>query len=312
MIISASRRTDIPAFYSEWFMNRIRTGYVFSRNPVNRKQVSKINLSPEVVDCIVFWSKNPRNIIKHLPELKEYNYYFLITINPYDKSIEPNVPLKRNLISTVKRLSDLIGPEKIIWRYDPIFCTEKFNYSYHVKYFAETASALQGKTEKCIISFLDAYKKCERNMRNIEFRVLNTEEMFKIAEDISAIGLAHDIKIESCAEKCNLEPFNIKHAKCIDDELISRIAGKILKVKKDKNQRTECRCVESIDIGAYNTCPHNCLYCYANLNKELAQNNYKKHKPESELPDGALPDDAKITERKCGKACFAHDAFVNK
>ena len=297
MIISASRRTDIPAFYPEWFMNRIRAGYVLVKNPMNGKQVSKVPLSPELVDCIVFWSKNPRNIMKYLPELNAYNYYFLITINPYDETIETNVPPKPDIIAAFKELSDLIGPEKVIWRYDPIFYTTKFNYSRHVEYFADTAAELSEKTEKCIISFLDVYKKCERNMRDIDFHVPNPEEVFALAKDIAVIARKYGIRLESCAETYNLESLGINHAKCIDDELISRIAGRPLKVSKDKNQRKACRCVKSIDIGAYNTCPHNCLYCYANLNKPLVQNNYKKHDPEAELLDAPLPEGAKITER---------------
>jgi hypothetical protein len=298
MIISASRRTDIPAFYSDWFINRLRAGYVLVRNPINHAQVSKVPLNPSLVDCIVFWSKNPENIIRHLPELREYNYYFLITINSYDKSLEPNVPPKKNIIETVRKLSDLIGPEKIIWRYDPIFYTEKFDYSYHVKYFERIAAALEGRTKKCIISFLDLYKKCERNMQGINFHIPNLKEVCEIAGAIAAAGQKHKIKIESCAETYELEKFGISHAKCIDEELISRIAGKNLKVGKDKNQRTQCRCVESVDIGAYNTCPHNCRYCYANLNKELAMKNYAEHNPDSELINGTLPPNARITERK--------------
>ena len=283
MIISASRRTDIPAFYSEWFVNRIRAGYVLVRNPFNGKQISKIDLSPEIVDCIVFWSKNPGNIIRRLPELREYNYYFLITITSYDESIEPGVPPKPQVIDTFKRLSDLIGPEKVIWRYDPIFFTEKFNYSHHLKHFELTASGLCGRTEKCIISFLDLYKKCERNMSGVKFRVPDSDEMFRIAGEVAAVGRAHNIKIETCAENADFKALGIKPAKCIDDELISRIAGRTLKLRKDRNQRQECGCVKSTDIGAYDTCPHNCLYCYANLNKKLAVDNFRKHNPNSEL-----------------------------
>jgi DNA repair photolyase len=306
MIISASRRTDIPAFYSEWFMNRIKAGYVLVKNPFNKALVSKIPLNPELVDCIVFWSKNPENIIKYLPDLKEYNYYFQITLNSYDKSIEPDVPLKRDIIKTVIKLSDLIGKEKVIWRYDPIFYTEKFNYSYHVKYFEKIASSLKGKTEKCIISFMDLYKKCERNMRNINFHILDLEEVHKIAEGIVGVGKKHGIKIETCAEEFELEKFGIHHAQCIDGELISRIAGKTIKVSKDKNQRANCRCAESIDIGTYNTCPHNCIYCYANLNKKLVSENYKNYDPDSEFLDGELVPGAKVSGRKV-KSCFIGD-----
>jgi hypothetical protein len=304
MIISASRRTDIPAFYSEWFVKRIRAGYVLVRNPLNGKQISKISLSPEIVDCIVFWSKYPANIIKYLPELREYNYYFLFTVNSYDESIEPGVPPKPQIVDTFKRLSDLIGPEKVIWRYDPVFFTEKFNYSHHLRHFEESAATLCGKTEKCIISFLDLYKKCERNMRGLNFKVPDSAEVLRIAEEIAAVGRTYKIRIETCAEPADFEAFGIKAAKCIDGELISRISGRPLKLRKDKNQRKECGCVESIDIGAYDTCPHNCLYCYANLNKKLAGDNYRRHNPDSELINGKIPESAVINERKV-KSAFA-------
>ena len=298
MIISASRRTDIPAFYSEWFMDKIRAGHVFCRNPMNRKQVSKVSLSPDVVDCIVFWTKDPQNVIKYLNELKNYNYYFQITITSYDKSIESNVPFKRDIVKTVKRLSDLIGPEKIIWRYDPIFYSTELNFSYHAENFEKLVCALNGYTEKCIISFMDNYKKSIRNMRAVQYSILSRDEAFEIAERFMEIGAEYNMRLETCAEKYDFSSLGIKHGKCIDDELILKISNKTLEVKKDKYQREECGCVESIDIGAYNTCPHNCLYCYANENKDLAEKNYKKHNPQSTFIDGELIGDEKISERK--------------
>ena len=306
MIISASRRTDIPAFYPEWFINRIKAGYVLVKNPMNERQVSKISLSPDVVDCIVFWTKNPDRIMKYLPFLEAYNYYFQITITSYDKSIEPDVLLKKDILETVKKLSDQIGPEKVIWRYDPIFYTEKFDYDWHLKYFEKIAAALKGRIEKCIISFLDLYKKCEKNMRGINYRLLNNDDIFRLAPELAAIAQGYAIKLESCAEELDLEAFGIKHAKCIDDDLIARIAGKAIKVSKDKNQRGACNCVQSIDIGAYNTCPHNCLYCYANLNKDLVKGNYSVHNPESEILCGNISANAVIRKREM-RSFFVHD-----
>jgi hypothetical protein len=298
MIISASRRTDIPAFYPEWFVNRIHEGYVLVQNPMNPKQISRISLAPEVVDAIVFWTKNPQNIIKYLRELDDYNYYFLFTITCFDQSIESGVPDKNIVIDTFKKLSDLIGPEKVIWRYDPIFFTDNFDYKYHLEFFENTARTLRGKTHKCIISFLDLYKKCENNMRGINFRQLTTDEIHKFSAEIARIAHTNNIIIETCAEKYDLQKFGISPAKCIDDELISRIAGKRLQVKKDKNQRSLCNCVKSIDIGAYNTCIHNCLYCYANLNKQLAARNFEQHNPNSPQLCGQVSPDTVITERK--------------
>ena len=298
MIISASRRTDIPAFYPEWFVNRIHEGYVLVQNPMNPKQISRIPLSPAVVDAIVFWTKNPQNFIKYLHEFKDYNYYFLFTITCFDKSIEPGVPDKNIVIDTFKKLSDLIGPEKVIWRYDPIFFTDRFNYDFHMKFFENTAHVLRGKTRKCIISFLDLYRKCGNNMRGIDFRQLTIDEVNKLSAEIAEIAHANNVIIETCAEKYDLQKYGIKPTKCIDDELISRISGKKLMAKKDKNQRNLCNCVESIDIGTYNTCIHNCLYCYANLNKQLATKNFEQHDPNPPLLCGQIPSNAVIKERK--------------
>ena len=298
MIISASRRTDIPAFYPEWFINRINEGYVLVQNPMNHKQISRIPLSPKVVDAIVFWTKNPHNIIKYLHELNNYNYYFMFTITCFDKSIEPGVPDKSIVIDTFKKLSDLIGPKKVIWRYDPIFFTDKFDYKYHIEFFKNTARALRGKTHKCIISFLDLYKKCKNNMCEIDFRQLTVNEVQKLSAEIAEIALTNNITLEACAENYNLQNYGIKPAKCIDDKLISQIAGKELQAKKDKNQRDLCNCVESIDIGTYNTCIHNCIYCYANLNKQSALRNFKQHNPNSPLLCGQVSPDAVVSERK--------------
>ena len=164
MILSVSRRTDIPAFYSDWFFNRIREGFVYVRNPMNIHKISKIKLSPDVIDCIVFWSKNPCPMLSRLDELQPYMYYFQFTINPYDMKLEQNVPTKNGIIETFRVLSDKIGPERVIWRYDPIILTDSISMNYHVKYFEELAKRLQGYTYTCVISFLDLYKKTERNI----------------------------------------------------------------------------------------------------------------------------------------------------
>lgn len=297
LIISASRRTDIPAFYSEWFFNRIREGHLMVRNPMNVHQVSKINLSPEVVDCIVFWTKNPAPMLSRLPELNKYKYYFQFTLNSYDKSIEPDVPEKKYLISAFKELSDMIGKEKVIWRYDPIILTDKFNIDYHIKWFEVLAEKLSGYTEKCVISFVDLYKKTERNLKGINLLNLNNEAMNEIAYNLSVIASKYNIMIESCSEEIDLDKYNIKHGKCIDDELISKITGKRIISKKDPNQRQVCGCIKSIDIGAYNTCRHNCLYCYANFNKDMVLKNTRQHDPGSALLCGELTYDDKVSIR---------------
>ena len=301
MIISASRRTDIPSYYSEWFFNRIKEKYVYVRNPINIRQVSKINLSAEFVDCIVFWSKNPEPMIDKLGLLKNYKYYFQFTLTSYGHDIEKNIPLKREKIfDTFKRLSDEIGSKKVIWRYDPIIITDKYTLDYHKKYFEKIAKTLNGYTERCIISFMDIYSKVKRNMKEIKFYDINkdNESIIGLSKHISEVGKNYDIKIETCAEEIELKDFGIEHAKCIDDKLISEIIGYDINAKKDKNQRLPCGCIESFDIGAYNTCLSKCLYCYANYSYskiEKMTRNYDKNS--SILCDSILNGD-KIIEKK--------------
>lgn len=298
MIISASRRTDIPAFYSEWFFNRIKEGYVLVRNPMNIHQVSRINLSPDVVDCIVFWTKNPAPMVERLDELKDYNYYFQFTLNSYSTDMEPCVPSKtKNVIETFKKLSDKIGAERIIWRYDPIIITEKYDLDYHATYFEKLAQELNGKFGRCVISFVDEYKKNAKNFRKYGLSELDIFQIEQVAQRFSNIADTNNFKIFSCAEKVDLSYCGIQHNSCIDQELIENLIGAKLKVQKDKNQRDECGCIESIDIGSYNTCTHGCKYCYANYSEGIVCTNSKNYDANSPLLCSSLQLEDKITER---------------
>lgn len=298
MIISASRRTDIPAFYPDWFINRLKAGFLLVRNPMNRIQVSRITLTPDTVDCIVFWTKNPLPILRYLHLIDRYNYYFHFTITPYDSSIEMNLPKKSELIETFKRLSDAIGPERVIWRYDPVFYTGRYDYNFHLRSFEKLAGALSGYTERCMYSFLTVYKKCEKNMKEISFSRPGINDIIKLSESFSEISASSKIKLQTCAENIDLTDFAISGGKCIDDELITRMSGRKLAIPKDQNQREACRCVSSIDIGAYNTCTHRCIYCYANYDHDQAMRNYHEHNPGSELISGELAGNEIIRERK--------------
>lgn len=299
MIISASRRTDIPTYYSEWFMNRIREGYALARNPMNAHQVSRISLSPEVVDGIVFWTKNPAPMLDKLPQLKDYMYYFQFTLNAYEQDIEAGVPLKHKyIVPTFQRLSEMIGPERIVWRYDPILVSDKYTFDYHVKYFELLAKKLASYTQKCTISFLDMYVKTERNVAGLNIQPWTLELQDAMAKSLAEIAHSYGLELETCAEGIELEKYGIKHAHCIDGELFAKLLGCPLKVGKDKNQRKECGCVDSVDIGAYNTCRNGCRYCYANFNAKMVQNNQQRHNPLSPLLLGELQPDDKVTERK--------------
>lgn len=298
MILSVSRRTDIPAFYSEWFFNRLKEGFVYVRNPMNIHWVSKIVLSPEVIDCIVFWSKNPRPMLARLGELKDYMYYFQFTITPYDKGLELGVPRKECVINTFKELSRKIGPKRVIWRFDPILLTDSMDIDYHLRYFDEVAKRLKGYTNTCVISFVDLYKKTQRNLQDTTAREPLMKEMIEMAAQLLFIANKYGITVQTCAEEIALETVGVKHGKCIDNALIEDLLDVKLVVCKDPNQRKECGCVQSIDIGEYNTCAHGCKYCYANFKDSVVVKNRMSHDPNSPLLVGNLGPDDKVTERK--------------
>lgn len=298
MIISASRRTDIPAYYSDWFLNRIKERYVCVRNPMNIHQISKISLEPDVVDCIVFWSKNPKPMLAKLQYINEYAYYFQFTLNPYDRDIETRLPCKDEILETFQRLSDIIGPQKIIWRYDPILLNDTYTISYHIDKFSDFAGKLKGYTEKVTFSFIDFYKKITENIKSAGIDKITSEEKNIIANNFSRIAQENNFLIDTCAEDIDLSKYTIAHARCIDDRLISRIIGYNFIAEKDKNQRLECGCIGSIDIGEYNSCSNGCVYCYANYSQTVVANNVNKHNKFSPLLIGEITNNDIINERK--------------
>jgi DNA repair photolyase len=298
MILSASRRTDIPAFFADWFFNRIREGFLLVRNPMNPHQVGRINLSPNVVDCIVFWSKNPARMINRLDLLKQYSFYFQFTITGYGQRLEPNVPVLEEIIRTFANLSKLIGKDRVIWRYDPIILTDMLDINYHAKSFEDIAKQLNGKTRKCVISFVDMYKKTQRNMSALNTWEITSQQMIELSVILNNVCLKYNIELTSCAEMADLSAYGINHGKCIDDKLIEEISGFSIGIRKDATQRDECGCVASVDIGAYNTCAHECLYCYANYNHAQVHRNYAAHDPISPLLFGEIGPSDTIYERK--------------
>lgn len=298
MIISASRRTDIPAFYSDWFFNRLQKGFVLVRNPMNKHQVSRVSLEKEVVDCIVFWSKNPTPMLPKLKLLKDYNYYFQFTLNPYDAVFENSVPKKSMLIDTFKRLSNEVGPHRVIWRYDPIILNDVIDMDYHEKYFGVLASKLKGYTSKCVISFIDYYKKIDKSFKEQGIKELAYEKKKEIAIKIVGIAKTHNLKIETCAENIDLIDIGVGHAKCVDPDLIGSMLRSNINCKKDRNQRESCGCIESIDIGAYNTCDHGCIYCYANYSRKSVKKNIENYDKDSSLLCSILTEEDRIYSRE--------------
>lgn len=305
MILSASRRTDIPNYYSEWFFNRIKEGFVYVRNPMNARQVSRLDISPKAIDCIVFWTKNPEPMLCRLDELAQYNYYFQFTLTGYGKDIEPNVPHKKEkMLPLFQKLSQKLGTKRVIWRYDPIIFTKRYTPEYHLKAFNQIATALNGYTEKCVISFVDVYAKNRKNMAQLNAYELGGNELTEFSKKISEIANENGISVGSCAESIDLSACNISHNCCIDKALIEDMIGHRLNAAKDKNQRQECGCIESIDIGTYNTCKNGCIYCYANYGEENAAKNYAKYDPNSPILCSTLTENDKITERKIKSSDF--------
>lgn len=306
MILSASRRTDIPTYYSDWFYNRIKEGFVYVRNPMNIHQIGRIALSPDVVDGIVFWTKNPSPMIDRLDELSNYLYYFQFTLNAYGKDVEPNVPSKNDIvIPSFQKLSQRIGKDKVVWRYDPILFNDKYTMEYHVKYFKILADKIAGYTEKCTVSFLDLYKNTQKNTSQLGIVIPTLKQKEELMQQFSEIAKAAGIYIDTCAEDIDLSRFGIQHAHCIDKERFERFGNYKLIVGKDKNQRPECGCIASIDIGAYNTCKNGCLYCYANYSQNTVSKNYSLHDSQSPLLFGSVAnnDVIKVRQVKSCKDC---------
>lgn len=299
MILSVSRRTDIPNYYSEWFINRMKEGFLYVRNPMNIHQVSKIMLSPDIVDCIVFWTKNPKPMLDKLDALKEYKYYFQFTLTGYGRDVEKGLPhKKKEVIPVFKELSKKIGSEKVIWRYDPIFFNENYTKEYHINAFSQIAEELEGYTHRCVISFVDFYAKNRKGMEELKLQETKERQLVSFSGKLQEVALAKGIEVFSCAEKIDLSECGIKHGSCIDKNIIEEITGCKIEASKDKNQREECGCVESVDVGSYNTCLNGCKYCYANFSEKAVRSNVKKCDVNSPLLCGNVEDIDKITERK--------------
>lgn len=289
MIISASRRTDIPACYPEWFMNRIREGFFHTRNPFNPKQVSSHSLLPRDVDAIVFWTKNPKPLTAHLPELdrRGYRYYFQCTLNDYPSWLEPRLPPVDERIQSFIELSTVLGPERVIWRYDPIILSTETPVDYHIERIGSIAQRISGHTERLTISFLDFYSKIKSRLRKIEqdrqIRLWDIvdghhgDDLDRLCRMIGEIGVQGGLEVVTCAEEVDLSRFGIHAGSCIDARLIGRLTGSDEDLIKDPGQRSACLCAVSVDMGAYNTCRNGCTYCYANLGEEVVARNVRSH-----------------------------------
>lgn len=295
MILNVSSRTDIVAFYSDWFINRYKIGFIDVRNPYYKKLVSRINFKD--VDLIVYCTKNPLNIDKIISSVP-IPFYIHITLTPYNKDIEVNVIDKKKIIENIKFLSKKYGKNKIVIRYDPIFLNEKYNISYHLKAFNKLINELDGYIEKILISFIDIYKNTKNNMNTLKVKEFNESDYEIIGTSFSKIAHNHNIKIFTCFEKEDLTRFGFDKDSCISkekyNELTNKEFNKLWRARKEKL----CSCLEMVDIGEYNTCPHLCKYCYANYDEKNVLNNYKNHDDDSSLLIRYLESDDIIKARQ--------------
>lgn len=286
MIINTGMRTDIPAFYSEWFANRLKEGYVYVRNPFHPQSITKYILNEEVVDCIGFCTKNPSPMFRYMDLLKGYGQYWFVTITPYGKDIEPHVKDKHVLLDNFKQLSNIVGKDNIGLRYDPIFLTEKYNVDYHLRAFETIVSSLAGYTHTCVISFVDLYAKVMKNFP--EVKEVTVEEQLYLGKQMIQIAQKYGMVLKPCAEGNLLKSYGADTDGCMTKEVYEKAVGCRMKFPSISDNRSTCHCYITADIGAYNSCMHLCRYCYANYSKALVQQNYARHDPTSPLLIGRV------------------------
>ncbi|MDR1828854.1 MAG: DUF1848 domain-containing protein [Methylobacteriaceae bacterium] len=289
MIISASRRTDIPAFFMRWFMSRVRAGSVSVVNPFNAAQRREVSLAPADVDAIVFWTRDARNLLPHIDELENRGLRFFVqlTLTGYPKALEPKAPPVESAVATVRRLSERIGKSRVIWRYDPILLTNLTPPEFHRRNFATLAAALDGAVDTVTLSIADDYRKSVRNLKRVPgLTVPDTAEAAQLLgrsglmEAITDEAAHRSLGVVSCAEPLLAAVPGITPRGCIDAGYLRREYGLTDIPGKDRNQRRECLCVASVDIGAYDTCAFDCAYCYAVSSPEAAALRRKRHSAE--------------------------------
>lgn len=294
MILFASGRTDIPAFYSNWFINRVEASFVDVRNPFNQKLVSRIYFSD--VDLIMFCSKNPLPMINKLDILK-VPVLFHVTITPYGKDVEPNIPDKRLIIEGVKKLSLVLGIDNVVVRYDPIFLSDKYNVDYHIKAFDKLCKNLNGYVNKIIVSFMDEYKNVRSNKNILKYRAFTREDYKKIGEAFSKSAHDNGMSVQTCFEDEDLTQYGFVKGECLSHEFAYILTGKKFKSSNVRKEK-KCECVQMVDIGDYNSCMHMCKYCYANYDEKVVSSNFERHDDNSSLLIGTIQNDDVIKVRK--------------
>lgn len=286
MILNTGSRTDIPAFYSEWFMRRIEAGTVCVRHPFQPKRVLRYQLDPSSVDVLVFCTKNPKPMLEHLDRLMRFNMFWGVSITPYDQTIEPYVPPVRQVVESFKQLSSKLGKKAVEWRYDPVFIDDKYTLDVHIKSFQWMASELSGYTEACVVSFIDLYQKTKRNFPRV--RPLREDEQITLIKAFVKIGQHYGIRIKTCLENEALSQFGVDVQGCMTQSVLENALNIRLDIQKKTQARKGCDCLLGNDIGAYDSCPHGCVYCYANNDRATVLCTIKRHHIDSPLLIGTL------------------------
>lgn len=294
MILNVSGRTDVIAFYSEWFMKRYEEGFIDVRNPFYPKMISRISF--DNVDAILFCTKNPIPILKDIKKIKK-PILFHVTLTAYKNDIEPNVPPKREVIKAVQELSRLIGKDNLVIRYDPVFISDKYSLDYHVKAFDKLCRLLEGYVSKILISFIDDYKNVRKNEKILNFRKFTENDYKVIGESFSKSAREHGLVVHTCFEDRDLTEYGFVKDECLSVELAYKLTGKIFKEKWKARKERKCNCVAMVDVGEYNSCKHYCKYCYANFDEKLVKDKFRLHDPNSSLLIGKLEDDDIVKER---------------
>ena len=295
MILFVSGRCDIPAYFSSWFFHRLQEGFVDVRNPYDAHQISRIILDQANIDAIIFCTKNPIPMLHRLSEIS-FPYIFHITLTPYHQDIEPHVLHKKEIIQAIQQLSKMIGKQRVIVRYDPILLNYKYTIAYHEKAFEKVCQQLSLYVDCIIISFVDMYKNTLENMKRMHLQPLGSEEMIEVGKRLGAIGKRYGIRIQTCAEVCDLSAYGIEQGLCIDKKAMEELVGYALPNKK--GVRPQCQCMETVDIGDYNCCFHGCLYCYANYDAKQVAHRIKLHDPKSSVLLGHITEKDNIVVRK--------------
>ena len=296
MILNTGLRTDIPAFYTPWFLNRLQEGHVLVRSPYSPTTLTRYRIHPDVVDVIGFCTKNPEPMLAHMDALAPYGQHWFVTITPYGQEVEPGVPPKEQVLKHFLRLSRIVGPDAVCWRYDPIFLNDTYTEERHLAEFERMAAALEGATHACVISFIDLYEKVKRNFP--EVREVPAQARLRMGRAMIEIARRHGMVIRPCAEGDELAPYGADCSGCMTIAVYERAIGARLSPPRLKPSRKECACHLSADIGAYNTCGHLCRYCYANVDEAVVRRNLRSHDPASPLLLGhMLPGDV-IREAK--------------